>query len=156
MATETPTPPAPAPAAAEPKPIPLTQRDLPFDGLRITRPKRPTDYKWAAILGFGMRRLGGVGDTPEEAAVALLDQVLSSTEEMFTRALQYRLIEPKVLERVRRLTAKFAQEVRQLHAVVLSDAALDALLADELPPAPAKGSTSLKIDEEELDEDALL
>lgn len=125
-----------------------------FDGLRVFKPKTKRDFAWIAVMGFGVRKMGGVGDSQEEAAVALLEQVLVSTESMFERAVQYKLVEAATLTRVRGLTTRFIADLRKLHAVVVEDRRWETLLKDEFEP-PGERATKVEIMDDDVGDDFL-
>lgn len=128
--------------------------DQPFDGLRIFKPKTQRDFAWVAVVGFGTRKMGGVGDSQEEAAFALLEQVLVSTQSMFEQAVQYKLVEARTLTRIRDLTTKFIGELRTLHAIVVEDHRWETILREESPAGSPK-PTKVTITDADVGEDFL-
>lgn len=127
----------------------------PLDGLRVFKPKTKRDYEWIAVVGFGTRKMGGVGDSQEEAAVALLEQVLVSTQSMFEQAVQYKLVEAQTLVRVRELTTRFIGELRRLHARVVEDHKWETILRDEAPFGGAQKTTRVDITTDDVGDDFL-
>lgn len=108
------------------------QGDSPFEGVRIFRPKSQRDFAWVAALGFGRLKMAGVGDSQEEAAIAMIEQVLVSAEGLLARSVQYGHADPRTLARIRTLVSGFIAELRRLHAHVLQESRLDAILNEEL------------------------
>lgn len=104
----------------------------PFEGVRILQPKTKRDFAWLSVMGFGHQKMAGVGDSQEEAAIAMIEQVLMSAEGMLARAVQYGHAEPRTLRRVQSLVAGFVAELRTLHAQVLQETQRDAILSEEL------------------------
>lgn len=139
-----------------PSPAVVLRRDLPFEGLKMLRPKKAVDYKWIAAIGFGLRRLGGVGNSQEEAAIAALVQVLASVEELFAKGVQYRAVEPQTLVRVRELVGRFSRELVELHKVVIDEHHWNTLWEEEIQPQERPRDTSLDINESDVDEADLL
>jgi hypothetical protein len=135
------------------------QNGVPFEGARVFEPKRPADYKWISVIGFGTRKLGGVGDSQEEAVIAMLENVLVSVENMLTGAVRYKLVPHAAAQRVRALTAGFITELRALHRTVLSEQQLNDVWSLEDLDAPAKPAATdraatLTIDPADTDDDA--
>jgi hypothetical protein len=129
--------------------------EKPFEGLRIFKPKTKRDFEWVAVMGFGVRKLGGVGDSQEEAAIALLEQVLVSTQDMFERAVQYRLVEAKTLFRVRELTTRIIGELRRLHARVVEDHQWETILREDAASDYSQKPTRVEITEDDVGDDFL-
>jgi len=69
-------------------------------------------------IGFGGIKLCGTGESAEEAAIALVEQVLVSVEKRMQDAAEHGEIPPQVLSRVRRLNAGFMAKLRTLHSEV--------------------------------------
>lgn len=129
--------------------------EKPFDGLRVFKPKTKRDFEWIAVLGFGVRKMGGVGDSQEEAAVALLEQVLVSTQSMFEQAVQYKLVEAKTLARVRELNTRFIGELRRLHARVVEDHQWETILREDSPSDTSQKPARVEITEDDVGDDFL-
>lgn len=124
-------------------------------GLRVVRPRTKRDFEWVALLDMTDVVPAGVGDTEEEAAVALLSSVLESVLERFRTAEKYGAVRSEVVRRVADLNAKFVCDLRKLHRTVLDEAARRVLFEDEWAVSPEDRGAVVAVTEDDVGDDFL-